>query len=87
MTRADIDYWHALEKLFVFDDTTKTFIPADEFPTRGGWVTDYHKMFYRLENGEYIEDPTAFEDLRELEQIIDVEYGWSIRNSEDFYDG
>ena len=84
MTRADIDYWRALKNLFVFDKISQTFMPADTFPTCGGWITDYYKIFYRLENGKYVEDITAYENLRELEQIIDDEYGWNVINSWDF---
>ena len=84
MTRADIDYWRALKNLFVFDKNSQTFRPADICPMCGGWITDYYKIFYRLENGEYVEDITAYENLRELEQIIDDEYGWNVINSWDF---
>ena len=78
MTRAEIDYWHILAGLFVFDEKTKRFMPADEFPTCGRFVVDYHKVFYRRYDGVngdiYVEDRTAYKKLRVLADKIAVEY-------------
>ena len=81
LKRLEKDYERALADLYVLDEESSEYIPADKVWC-GGYITEEYETFYYYDDGEYEIDYRAYDDLKEMEEEIDAAYEESDREHE-----